>query len=70
MNEQLQAVKARLKKASLQRGELSAIASQSGVTTRTIYNLMHDVGRPNLATLEKLAAHFKKTDKKLAKETA
>jgi DNA-binding phage protein len=64
MNEQLQQVLARLKKARLQRGQLARIAEDSGVTSRTIYNLMHKDCRPNLATLDKLLAYFKKADRK------
>lgn len=73
MNDQLQQVRARLKKASHTHGELTAIAGGSGVSSRTIYNLMNKSDcNPNLATLDKLAAYFKKADRKArpAKELA
>lgn len=69
MNQQLQEIVARLRKASHTHGELAGIAQASGVSSRTIYNLLHKDSKPNLATLEKLEAHFKKADrKKIAKE--
>ena len=66
----LQTVRYRLRKAALtkKRGVLTEIASESGVSTRTIYNLTHreDTGA-NLVTLGKLLAYFKREDRKATK---
>ena len=63
----LQAVRARLRKAGAKRGVLTEIASGSGVSSRTIYNLIHSDASPNMATIDKLLAYFKREDRKAAK---
>jgi DNA-binding phage protein len=63
----LQAVRARLRKAGQTRGLLAQIAKGSSVSERTIYNLIHSDGSPNLATLDKLVAYFKREDRRAAK---
>lgn len=69
MNEELQKIVKRLNEAKQTRGLLTRIATDSGISYRTIYAVM--VGaKPSLGTVEKLSAYFKKQDKKLAKEGA
>lgn len=68
MNDELQRVRNRLRQENMKRGALAVVASGSGVSSRTIYNVMHSPGDPHIATVDKLAAYFKKVDKKLAKE--
>lgn len=69
MNEELQGIINRLNEAKQERGRLTRIAADSGISYRTIYAVMIGT-KPSLGTVEKLAAYFKKIDKKLAKEGA
>lgn len=69
MTEELQEIIKRLTEAKAERGRLTRIASDSGISYRTIYAIL--IGAtPSLGTVEKLTAYFKKLDKKLAKEGA
>jgi DNA-binding phage protein len=69
MDDELQKIIKRLNEAKEQRGRLTRIASDSGISYRTIYAVMTGA-KPSLGTVEKLTAHFKKVDKKLAKDGA
>lgn len=51
-------------------GRIAQIGRESGVTPRTLYLLMSGKREPSAATSDKLAAYFKKADKKLAKQVA
>lgn len=63
MDEELQGIVKRLGEAKNQRGRLTRIATDSGVSYRTIYAVM--IGsKPSLGTVEKLSAYFKKADRK------
>lgn len=70
MNEQLQSVLDRLVKAKEERGRLSKIAAASGISYRTIYGMMQGGQTPSASTVDKLAAYFKREDKKASKEAA
>lgn len=64
MSERLQDVRKRLDEAGKERGRLALVATGSGVPYRTIYNIMRDKSTPNATTVDKLAAYFKKEERK------
>lgn len=66
MSEQLYDVRAKLRAARQKHGEMAKIALASGVTYRTLYNLLNTTKSPNVATLDKLSAYFKKQARKAA----
>lgn len=66
MSEELIKLRARLEEASKQRGTLAQIALATSVTSRTIYSVMRAQHEPNASTISKLAAYFKKADRKAA----
>lgn len=71
MNDQLQQVRDKLRKANTKRGAMAEVARDSGVSSRTIFNLLHPGAgdyKPNLATLDKLDTYFKKISRKANKE--
>lgn len=69
MKEDLQKMVDKLHEAKQQRGRLSQIAADSGVSYRTIYGLMHTESPVASArTFDKLAAYFKKVERRIAKE--
>lgn len=47
------------------RGGLSEVAAQSGISSRTIYGLLHDKEpKATVRTVNKLAAYFRKVQRK------
>lgn len=64
MSEQLSAMRAKLQRAKAKRGELAKIAQASGITARTLYNLMNTDASPNLSTLDKLEKYFKREQRR------
>lgn len=64
MNEELKRVRDRLRKENQTRGRLAEVARATGVSPRTLYNLVHSDQNPHLATLDKLTTYFKKSDRK------
>lgn len=64
MNNPLQRVLDRLAEEKKQRGRLSRIAADTGISYRTIYGMMHAKQNPNAGTIDKLLAYFKKEDRR------
>lgn len=64
MSDQLQAVLMRLTSAKEARGELTRIAHETGISYRTIYGMMNGEQTPTVATIGKLAAFFKREDRR------
>lgn len=65
MNTELQELVEKLREAKKERGRLSQIAADSGISYRTIYGLL--IAEDPVAsarTSDKLAAYFKKADRK------
>lgn len=69
MNEELKRVRDRLRKENQTRGRLAEVARATGVSPRTLYNVVHSEQNLHLATLDKLSAFFKKADKKAVVKT-
>lgn len=67
MSEQLKEILARLKDAKEQRGRLTEIAAGAGITYRTLYAVMQPDCKPSAGTIDKLAAYFKKLDRRAGK---
>lgn len=65
MNEQLQYIQERLAEAKKQRGRLTQIAGDTGISYRTIYGAMQADASPSAPTLDTLTAYFKKLDRKV-----
>lgn len=64
MSEQLENVLGRLRRAKLERGRLTRIATDTGISYRTIYGMMRAKQTPTSTTLDKLTAYFKKEDRR------
>lgn len=64
MSDQLQSVLSRLASAKEARGELSRIAHETGISYRTIYGMMNGQQTPTATTVGKLAAFFKRDDRR------
>lgn len=69
MNDQLLDIRKRLNDASTERGRLTRIAAESGISYGTLYSVMHKEDKqPSAATVDKLAAYFKRAARATAKE--
>lgn len=64
MNKQLQYIQSRLAEAKDQRGRLTKVAAETGISYRTIYGAMQQDASPSASTLDKLTDYFKKLDRK------
>jgi predicted transcriptional regulator len=63
MNEQVAQIAARLKTESEIRGNITKIAKESGLTARTLQKVIGGHS-PNVVTLDKLVAYFRKADRR------
>lgn len=64
MDDQISALRARLEKASQERGKLTDIAYETRISSRTIYGLIRGERKPHQATVSALLAYFKREDRK------
>lgn len=67
MNDQLLDIRKRLAEAAQHRGRLTRIAADCGLSYGTIYGVMHKEDKtPSASTVDKLAAYFKKAQRRAA----
>lgn len=64
----LEAARARLIEARAKHGELMRIANESGVTYRTLFNVIRGVRGTKAETVDKLAAHFRRADRRARRD--
>jgi DNA-binding phage protein len=61
----IEAIRMRLAQASQKHGELARIARESGVTYRTLFNILKGERETKSHTILRLAAQFRKEDRRV-----